>query len=266
MKIYMMLAATALCLAGGAGAGEKPQGDASDQDPAQIGFEAQASGKVTSVSSIEMVGHTDQHTLIKLLGEDGETDVVDLGNSEELKANNMVPKEGQQMWVDGRVGKINDTMVLVAENISQSKMLKLTRHALREETKQNAEARGAGEATEAKTAAGDERSRDVKEKKVTVDAGMEARTVDGTVVHTRKMKIEGQPEEHMLVKLQTEGGIVIVDLGAVSKVPAVDLAEGKCLAASGVVGKLNERPLIIADSVGNLSAIEWPVASAQEVK
>ena len=39
---------------------------------------------------------------------------------------------------------------------------------------------------------------------------MQVRTVEGTVIHTRDIKIEGEPEEHVLAKLQTEGGIVVV--------------------------------------------------------
>lgn len=243
---------------------EKPKGDASANDESQLGMRAEASGKITAVREVEMVNAGEKHTIIKVLGDDGETDIVDLGSSDELKAGGIDAKEGGSLFVHGRIGKLNDRMVLVAESVSNSKMLKLARHAsLREESQKHAEKRGAtGEATADSTS----NEKNIAPKKVSVDAGMQSRTVDGTVIGTRKVKVESGSEEHMLVKVQTESGVAILDLGPASKVPQVDLSEGKKIASSGMVGKMNDRPMIFAETIGNLNDINWPAASAPEKK
>jgi len=265
MRLFSIAAVACLLVAGAISAADKPQGDASANDESQLGMRAEASGKITSVREVDMVNSEAKHMLVKILGDDGETDIVDLGSAEELKAGGIDPKEGAALFVHGRIGKLNDRMVLVAESVSNTKMLKLSRHSsLREETQKHAEKRGAtGEANA--TASNEGNPKNIAPKKMTVDAGMQSRTVDGVVLGTRKVKVEND-EEHMLVKIQTEGGVAVVDLGPVSKVPQVDLADGKLIAASGMVGKMNDRPVIFADSVGNLTSINWPAASAPEKK
>lgn len=261
MRMMSLVASAAFAVAGFVGAADAPKPADVDVQEAPMGTPAHTSGKVTSIHSLEMVGSNDPHILIKLKGDDGETDVVDLGMASELKTNGIEAKEGMELWIDGRVGKINDKPVLVAESICQTKMTKVTRSMkLREESKDNAEARGANpESKEPK-----DRS---APKTVTADAGMISRTVDGTVVNSRKIKIEGQSDEHQLVKLQTEGGMVVVDLGPIEKMPKIDISEGKLIAVNGIVGKMNDRPIIIAETVGNLTAVEWPAgASAAEQK
>jgi len=260
MKMLSLVATAAFAVAGFVGAADAPKPADVDVQEAPMGTPAHTSGKVTSMHSLEMVGSNDPHIMVKLKGEDGETDVVDLGMLSELKANGIEAKEGMDLWVDGRVGKINDKPVLVAESISLTKMAKINRNIkLREESKDNAEARAtAPESKEPK-----DRS---APKTVTADPGMISRTVDGTVVNSRKIKVEGQTEEHTLVKLQTEGGIVVVNLGPSAKL-SVDITEGKLIAVGGIVGKMNQRPIIIAETAGNLTAVEWPAgASAAEQK
>lgn len=270
MRLFSIAAVACMLVMCGVNAADKeadkPKADASDNDESQLGMRAEASGKITGVREVDMVTAGEKHTLIKLLGDDGETDIVDLGSAEELKAGGIDPKEGGSLFVHGRIGKLNDRMVLVAESVSNTKMLKLARHStLREETQKHAEKRGAaGEA--AQTADSTANDRNIAPKKVSVDAGMQSRTVDGIVKGTRKVKVESDTEEHMLVKVQTETGIAIVDLGPASKLPQVDLTEGKKIAASGMVGKMNDRPMIFADSIGNLNDITWPAASAPEKK
>lgn len=267
MRQFSIAAAVCLLAACALSAADKPQGDASDNDESQLGMRAEASGKITGVREVEMVNKDDKHMIIKLLGDDGETDIVDLGAADELKAGGIDPKEGSSLFVHGRIGKLNDRMVLVAESVSNTKMLKLSRHSgLREETQKHAEKRGAtGEGAATADAPAEGNAKNIAPKKVSVDAGMQSRTVDGVILGSRKVKVEND-EEHQLVKIQTEGGVAVVDLGPVSKMPQVDLTDGKLIAASGMVGKMNDRPIIFADSVGNLTSINWPAASAPEKK
>jgi hypothetical protein len=222
-----------------------------EESPANVGTPTQTSGKVTSMHTLKMVGSSDAHVLVKIQTEQGDMDIADLGTEDDLKSNGIAPHEGQQLWVSGRVGRINDKELIIAENLSESKMITITRTApLREESEKHAAAR-----TDGKDAAAP--AKDGKSPKTeTVDAGMQMRSVDGTVIHTRNIKIEGEPEEHVLAKLQTESGIVVVDLGLKSALPKVDLSEGQWIAATGIVGHVNDKPIIVADGVGNLSGIQ----------
>ena len=225
------------------------------QTPAAIGSRAEASGKIISVKTIDLAGMAEDHVFAKLKGDDGEVDIIDLGNAAELKAAGLDPKEGQQLFVSGRIGRINDKEMIMAEAVSESKLVSITRkNKLREESQKHADKRqaeGGADTTAVKS-----------ERKETVDT-TQVKTVEGVVMNSRKLMVEGQKEEHMIVKLQSDEGIVILDLGPVSSLPKVDLSENQSIAATGFVGSINDKPLIVADSVGNLSTIKRETAAAK---
>ena len=228
-----------------------------EQQDVQVGSNAQVFGKVVSIHNCDLAGMSDPHVLVKLESAPGDVEVVDLGSVAEFKSNGIEPRQGQQFWVDGRVGTINGQLLVVAERLSESKLVTIIRQApLRgETTKQHA-------AHHAETGAANE-AKDVNDgyaaKTETVDADQQFRTIQGTVVHTSRMKIDGELNEHVLAKIQTESGIAVLDLGTCSTMPNnVDLTVGKSIAASGFVGDLNGKPIILADSVGNLSSIQRP--------
>ena len=228
-----------------------------------IGTPAQVFGKVTSIHNVSMVGMSEQHALVKLESAPGDIEIVDLGSVADLKTNGIEVKEGQQFWVDGRVGKINGKPLVVAERISESKLVVLNRQApLREETTKHADARQAQQAQDvsAGTAPANGETRDPRAPRTeTVDAGEKLLTIQGNVIHTRHISIEGESFQHVLAKVQTENGIVVLDLGTCSTLPAsVDLSEGKAIAASGVIGHLNGKPVLLAESVGNQTSIQRP--------
>ena len=242
-----------------AAAAENPAADlaqkpnVSPSEPGIIGARVQTSGKIISSHSVNLSGLPDPHILVKLKGEDGEVDIVDLGLATELKSSGLEASEGKMLWVDGRIGKINDKELIMAENISETKLVSVVRKSsLREESVKHADAR-TNKADAPATATGTDEKPARKE---VVDSGMQVRTIEGVVMHSRNMKIEGEAEEHVLVKVQTEQGIVVLDLGNVSTLPKVEIAEGKAIAATGYVGTINGKPLIVADSVGNLSEIQ----------
>ena len=266
MKILSVVAIAAFVFTGVAGAEDvklaaseplPPTASQPSEQDVQVGSSAQVFGKVVSVHTCNMVGMSDPHVLVKLESAPGDVEVVDLGSAAELKSNGIEPHQGQQFWVDGQVGKINGKPLVVAETVSESKLVYITRQApLREETTKHADARHA----EAGTATQVTDVKDVKaEKTETADAGQQVRTIEGTVVHTKRVRIEGETNEHILAKVQTESGIVVLDLGTCATMPNdVDLTAGKSIAASGVVGHLNGKPVILAESVGNLSSIQRP--------
>ena len=226
------------------------------EDEMKVGAPAQVFGKVIGTHSCELVGMSDPHMLVKLESEPGNVDIVDLGSTSELKANGIEPKEGQQFWVDGRVGKVNGKPLVVAETVSESKLITINRQALRVETTQHADARQA-DANAAPAPTQDKAPGAPKTE--TVDAGQDILTIDGVVMHSRHVRIEGESFEHVMAKVKTDNGVVVLDLGTCTALPAsVDLTEGKPIAASGYMGKLNGKPILMAESVGNLTSIERP--------
>ena len=201
-----------------------------------LGTPIQTAGKVSSMHCCAMTGMTDTHTLVKLETAQGATDIIDLGPTAELKSNGIEPKEGQQFTVVGRVGKINDTYLIVVEKMTEPKAMTMS-HMMDMKDGKGGMAMGA--------------------KMEGMDANHACCTVEGTVLSTLKVKMDGEPEEHFVSKIQTDKGIAVVDLGCCSALPdTVKLTEGQNLAATGFVGELNGKPIIMADSCGNLCHVK----------
>ncbi len=268
MKFLSIVAMTAFVISGFAHAADQATTAAADpvpdskpvagttEDEMKVGAPAQVFGKVVGMHSCNLVGMSDPHMLVKLESEPGNVDIVDLGSTAELKANGIEPKEGQQYWVDGRVGKVNGKPLVVAETVSESKLVTINHQALRVETTKHADARQAD--ANAAPAPTQEKAQG-EPKTETVDAGQDILTIDGVVMHSRKVRIEGESFEHVMAKIKTDNGVVVLDLGTCTALPAtVDLTEGKPIAASGYMGRLNGKPILMAESVGNLTSIERP--------
>jgi hypothetical protein len=261
----------ALVFAGYAGAADeataKPAetGTQAAQEAAPVGTPVYTSGKVTSMHSVPLVGIETPHILVKLQTEQGDTEVVDLGSAAELKRNGIEPKQGQQLWVDGQVGQINGKFLIVAEILSENKMMFIKQETpLSEESVKHANAGKDGHDVNAVTSKTAPETKDGREphaaKTETVNAGEGERTVTGTVIHTLHVKIEGEADEHVLAKLQTSTGIAVVDLGTCPAMPnTVSLVEGQTVVTTGSVGQLNGKPIIVANSVGNTSSAQRPV-------
>jgi hypothetical protein len=263
----------ALVFAGIAGAADeaasKPaeSGTQAAQEAAPVGTPVYTSGKVTSMHSVPLVGIETPHIVVKLQTEQGDTEIVDLGSVAELKRNGIDPKEGQQLWVDGQVGQINGKFLIVAEVLSENKMMFIKQETpLSEESVKHANAGKDGHDVNAVSSKSAPETKNAREphaaKTETVNAGASAgeRTVTGTVIHTLHVKIEGEADEHVLAKLQTPTGIAVVDLGTCPAMPnTVSLQEGQTVVTTGSVGELNGKPIIVANSVGNTSSAQSPI-------
>lgn len=283
MKIFS-IATIAVVMSGFAYAAEEPavkpvSHTTAEQEGKPIGTPVETSGKVMSIHSVPMVGTTAPHTIVKIETEQGDTDIVDLGSAEELKTNGIEPKEGKQLWVDGRVGTINDKFLIVAERLSESKLVQITRTSdLTEETVKHADKVKTGSNTTADQTTNERKDVNATQpaseakdpqapKTETVDANQKARTVAGKVVHTRHVRIEGEADEHVIAKIQTESGIAVIDLGTCPAMPNnVNLTDGQTIFATGFVGQLNGKPIILADSVGNTSTIQRPALATTQTK
>lgn len=77
--------------------------------------------------------------------------------------------------------------------------------------------------------------------------------VEGDILSMRKLKlvgIQGAHKEHQLVRIETEQGHNIrADLGPPSALEDLGLGKGKRVEVTGVIGTINDRPVLMADSV-----------------
>lgn len=262
----LSIAATAVLFTGFVGAEDAPAKPVptsaqAEQEGAPMGSPVQTAGKITSIHCCSLMGGaTAAHTMVKIQTDEGDTDIVDLGSTELLKKNGLEPKEGMKLWIDGQVGQINDRFIIVAERISESRLVQVTR-AINDSNA--TQARYDGKETGGKEAGADLKnvkvSNDPGAKVQTVDAGQQVRTVEGKIIGTRKVKIEGVNEEHVIAKIETDSGIAVIDLGSGNMMPkGVTIEDGQSLAATGLIGRLNGKPIILAKTVGNLTAVHRP--------
>lgn len=204
-----------------------------------IGIQAEASGKIVSTFVCKCDGTDVEHTFIKVKGADGEMDVVDLGPTTELKSNNFEAKEGQQIFVSGRVGTMNDKPILFAETFSEAKLITVERSPVV----------ASAEKKDGHTAA---------DHKKMAETGKEEEcfhSVEGRVLGTRMVTFENSKDEQVFAKLQTDDGVVIVCLGPKAGLSKIDVSDGQSITVAGYMARLNGKPFIKAHAAGNMNPI-----------
>jgi len=84
------------------------------------------------------------------------------------------------------------------------------------------------------------------------------RMVTGQVLDTKEADVtaEGKSENHLLAKVKTYSGhVVIVDFGTKTALKT-EIKTGDEIAAFGITGRMNERPLIVASKVATIQPIQ----------
>jgi len=250
MNIQSIVSVAVLLVAGVAGAVEGTPATPVSQSADAIGSHVSFAGKVVSTHEASIVGVDTPHLIVKLQSDQDELEIVDMGSADELKAGGIEPKEGQQLWVTGHLGRINDKPVVFAQCVSEAKLVAIRHKApLNEETVKHADAHKGD--LDQKLATGDV-------KPVSANHDQALQTVEGTVIHSKEMKLDGEAEAHTFAKLQTDAGVVVVDLGNKAALTKIDLSEKQWIVVTGYSGHLNDKPVIYADAVGNMTSIPRP--------
>jgi len=84
------------------------------------------------------------------------------------------------------------------------------------------------------------------------------RMVTGQVLDTKEADVtaEGKTESHLLAKVKAYSGhVCIVDLGPKSALKS-EIKTGDEIAAFGITGRMNERPLVVASKVATIQPIQ----------
>jgi hypothetical protein len=83
------------------------------------------------------------------------------------------------------------------------------------------------------------------------------RALMGKLLETKEISLQGQDAKHVLAKIETPSGhIVIADLGTRQDVKDAKLSAGEQIEVYGVVGRLNNRPLLVAEQMGEVINIK----------
>jgi len=243
MKLLSLIAA-AVFAAGMANAVDDAKAAPTDgkdqQQMEKLGGHISFNGKVTGTYEASMTGGGAAHLMAKLQADDGDLEIVDMGASDDLKSNGLDVSKGKLLFVEGRLGNVNGKTVLFAHCISESKIVSIQHHRSQP-----------GASKTGETASG--------ATNVNADGQEMLQTVEGVIVKTKELQYEGQTDPHLLVKLKTDAGLVIADLGSKSAVPGnVNVDENQWLVVTGYCSKLNGKPIIYADGIGNLNEIKRP--------
>lgn len=85
-----------------------------------------------------------------------------------------------------------------------------------------------------------------------------AARVEGQVVDTRSVPIEESQQEHLLVKVRTQGGQVrVVDLGSRRELAEHgQLSRGDRIIARGMMARLNDKPILLAREFARMVEIQ----------
>jgi hypothetical protein len=207
--------------------------------PAPNGMPVTASGKIVSTFTCKCDGSDTEHTFVKVKGSDGEVDVVDLGPTEGLK-NNFDAKEGQQIFVSGRIGTMNGKPIVFAETFSETKMVSIDRTP----------PLASSDKKDGHSAADHNKMAESSSEK------NHFHTVEGRVLGSRAITFENGKEEQIFAKLQTDDGVVVVNLGPKSGLSKIDYSDGQSIMAAGYVARLNGKPFIKAHAAGNMNPIQ----------
>lgn len=87
--------------------------------------------------------------------------------------------------------------------------------------------------------------------------------IQGRVIDTRDVPLEGRRGAHRLVKVRTSAGrILVADLGRRDRLDKdVKLRRGESIALRGYWGRINGRPVLFATHIADLIPIDRPEAN-----
>lgn len=74
--------------------------------------------------------------------------------------------------------------------------------------------------------------------------------ISGELTNLRRVNISGDPQPHILAKIRTDAGhTFVVDLGTTENLQGINLSTGQEISVVGRSGRLNQRPILIADTL-----------------
>lgn len=236
---------------------------------------ATVNGRLVGLREVKLRGEKQPHVLAKLQTRDGRTVVVDLGTRQDVRG--MRFARNQELSAMGPAGRINGKPVIVADkfrDLSRRNQPTITivriipidvarqrqAHARSRQQQQQTGQQGQARARGFNGAQGSTQAQlpgwhpDISSQRQT-----QARLVNGRVTDKREVSIKGQSQKHLLVKIQTpRGRTALLDLGTANNASLkdVNLNKGEFISAIGRMGRINGRPVLVADHVAEIVTID----------
>lgn len=253
---------------------------------------ASVSGRLVGLRAVNLDNEPDKHVLAKLRTSSGKTVIVDLGTRKNLQSMRFRPN--QPLTVMGSGGRINGKPILVADKvrddsgsggptltivriipIDAARLAQMRQAQQRRQQQQGSQAQqgsqqgqqqqgsqarqqGSRQGQQQRQARGQQARLPDWHPSVNTS---QARFVSGRVIDKREVKLQGQDQKHVLVKLRTSRGqTALIDLGAAGGEALKDLKpeNGEFVTAIGRMGRVNGRPVLVADHVAEVLTIDRP--------
>lgn len=270
MRRFVYAALTAALVAAPAWAQERQeraprrQGDSERERRSEVGEEAatetrfyRVQGEVVDVRS-QRLADGEEHLLAKVRLHDGRTVVLDLGLREWIRDAKVRFRRQQRVTATAHRGEpFRDVPLLVVDHyatddgtvvVIREGRLDVGRYDELEGAQQD---RAGGTLPAGAPRAGAPESR--------LDAGAAATDLVavGEVLEVRDVRIKGAAQQHALAKLRLDSGkTLVVDLGKREGRRDVKLAPRDRIGVIGSMGRLNGKPVLVADMVGDLTVID----------
>ena len=277
-RVPIMIAV--LCVAGWIAAGargqdsqqqqrqqSKPQQKQQQQQQNQQKRIATVTGKLQDIRTVNVTGEG-QHVLAKLLTKSGKTIVVDLGRPQDLSGRKF--RRGQEISALGRGGRINGKPFIVADRIrdnSQREPLLTIVRIVPMPTISIVPQQPDDAAQQATDRQQQQQRRLQGQKQQAQQASSSSspshrHVISGKLLETREFTLKGQSGKHVLARVETpQGRQILVNLGKREGLQDVKLSNGEMIAATGVFARINGRPVLFADHIADLVAIDRGASS-----
>ncbi len=279
-----------------------PSGQQQAASRGQASGQRQVTGQISSLDTVTDPQTGQRIVVAEVRTSGGKTMPVDLGSPRFV--DQMDLEEGQQITVAGRRGQVNGQPGLVASRIEDETGLAMQvvriapygRGAQRQagqwqgqqgnggsagwqgestwQTRQQ-EAGAAGEPSW-QTRQGQDQQAWLQGRGMGGTQGqaagpqghMAGLMVIGRLMDTRELQVQGQPQPFLLAKIRTpQGEAVVANLGPRNRLPQnVNLRTGELVAVTGELGRIDNRPVIVAHTFANVVDLssQWSSMQGQQ--
>ncbi len=214
-------------------------------------------GEVVDVRT-QRLADGEEHLLAKVRLEGGRAVVLDLGPSQQIRDAKVRFRRQQQVTATARRGEpFRDMPLLVVDHYATEDGTVVVIREGRLDVGRYSELEGAQAGREAGTLPAGAPRPDAPGSRLDAAAAATNLVAVGEVLEVRDVRIKGAEQQHALAKLRLDSGkTLVVDLGKREGLRDVKLAPRDRIGVIGSMGRINGKPVLVADMVGDLTVIE----------
>lgn len=244
----------------------------------QQGQRVNLKGTIEGYRPLQLSGEQHKHVVAKVRLDNGRMAVLDLGAIENLSNQQTQLRKGQRVEASGMPGRINRLPVIVVDRfVGDGKVTIIapvaavaSQQARQRQQQQSQQRFTSSRDIQPRHHAQRMRSADPDRRPDPLRRGSRQQaqrqqqssqrgmvTVTGRLTDLRDVNLSGISDSHRLVKLQTRSGqTVIADLGRKRQLQDISLDQGEVVMVQGRLGRINGKPVVFADVIGDLARID----------